>query len=80
MDTVGAFIAECCVQDPELETPSKRLHDRYREWCNAHGETPMSMKGFSARLGEKGFAAKRTKTARGWRGLGLGLTVTQVTH
>jgi putative DNA primase/helicase len=77
MDTVGAFIAECCVQDPEVETPSKRLHDRYLEWCNAHGETPMSVKVFSARLGEKGFTSKRTKKARGWKGLGL---VTQVTH
>ena len=39
-----------------------------------HGEKVMTRADFGARLTEKGFEKYRTKTARGWRGLGLLVT------
>lgn len=47
MDTVAAFIGECCFCAADAQVPSKRLHDRYREWCNAHGEPTMSKRAFA---------------------------------
>lgn len=71
MDTVGAFIDECCTRDPGAETTAKRLYDRYSEWCIDHAEKAMSKADFGARLAEKGFAPGRTRTGRFWRGLSV---------
>jgi putative DNA primase/helicase len=74
MDTVGAFLDECCVRDAETQTLAKRLYDTYKRWCDEHGETPMSKPDFGSRLAEKGFTPGRTKAGRYWRGLGLVVT------
>jgi len=71
MDTVGEFMDECCTLDPEAETPTKRLHDRYSEWCTANGEKPMSKTDFGTRLSERGFTPGRTNSGRFWRGLSV---------
>ena len=71
MDTVGAFIDECCVRDPKAETPTPRLYDAYSLWCAANEEKAMSKADFGARLAEKGFTPGRTKTKRFWRGLAV---------
>jgi len=75
MDTVGAFIDECCIREPEAETPSRRLYERYTEWCAERGEKPISRPDFGSRLAEKGFKPGRTKAkGRVWRGIGLAVT------
>ena len=71
MDTVGAFIDESCVRNPEAEAPTKRLYERYVQWCADCSETPMSKANFGARLSEKGFTPGRTNTGRLWRGLSV---------
>jgi len=71
MDTVGAFIDECCVRDPKAETPTPRLYDAYSLWCAANEEKAMSKADFGARLAEKEFTPGRTKTKRFWRGLAV---------
>lgn len=71
MDTVGAFIDECCTLDPKAETATKRLYDRYTLWCQRQAEEPTSKAEFGARLTEKGFISGRTKSARFWRGLSV---------
>jgi putative DNA primase/helicase len=75
MDSVGAFIDECCIRDPEAEVPTARLFDRYLEWCQRTAEASLSKVEFGARLGEKGFTSGRKKTdgktVRLWRGLGV---------
>jgi putative DNA primase/helicase len=77
MDTVGAFIDECCVLEPETQTLAKRLYDAYNEWCAERGETPISKQEFGSRLAEKRFKRGRTKAGRYWQGLRLGWEVTQ---
>lgn len=71
MDTVGTFIDECCSRDPGVETPSKRLYERYSRWCAEHAERPMSKADFGARLAERGFTPGRTNAGRFWRGLSV---------
>ena len=72
MDTVGAFIDECCTCDPEGEATAKRLHERYSQWCLDHEEKSVSQTDFGARLAEKGFTRGRTKAkGRFWRGLSV---------
>lgn len=71
MDTAGGFIDECCVRDPQAETPPARLYDRYTQWCAGNGEKPMSKANLAARLAEKGFTRGRTKARRFWRGLAV---------
>src|SRR5207249_1824718 len=75
MDTVGAFIAECCVSDPNAQVSVKDLYEAYPKWSERHGEESMSRSKFGARLLEKGYKRTRTNAARGWQGLRL--TVTQ---
>src|SRR5262249_14791920 len=71
MDSVGAFIDECCTRDPGAETPTKRLYGRYTEWSDNKGDRPMGKAEFGTRLTEKGFTPGRTKTGRFWRGLSV---------
>jgi len=74
MDTVGAFLDECCICDLEAQSSSKSLFDAYEKWCEKHGESPMSKTDFGARLSEKGFKPGRTKGVRYWCGLRLKVT------
>jgi putative DNA primase/helicase len=71
MDSVGAFIEECCVRDPEVNTSARVLYAHYLEWCKTHEEVAIGPNAVGARLGEKSFRPKRTKSARCWNGLGL---------
>ena len=59
------------MRDPEANTPAGLLYARYVEWCKGHEEVAIGANAFGARLGERGFRAKRTKSARRWSGLGL---------
>jgi putative DNA primase/helicase len=74
MDTVGAFLDQCCVPDAAAQTPAKELYDACRQWCAEHGETPPSKAELGSRLAEKGFKPGRTKAGRFWRGLELAVT------
>jgi putative DNA primase/helicase len=69
MDTVGAFVDECCIKDPGGEVTAARLFERYIAWCQQQSEKALSKMDFGARLTEKGFRPARTRTARLWRGL-----------
>lgn len=71
MDTVGSFIDERCVRDPDAHTPSAWLYEAYKTWCFALSEIPMAKADFGARLAEKGFTPGRTSKGRFWRGLAV---------
>lgn len=71
MDTVGAFLDECCFRDPELKITSQALYQAYSTWIAKQGDAPMSKTDFGSRLGEKGFRPYRSSSSRGWEGLGI---------
>jgi phage/plasmid-associated DNA primase len=73
MDTLGAFLEEECLRDPQAWVLATDLYKRYVEWCNGNGEQPMKQTGLGLRLAERGFTPGRRgpKQARTWSGLRL---------
>ncbi len=74
MDILGDFLEDCCVIGQGNMVKNKELRSKYLEWCDDNKEKPISLRGFSLRLEEKGFIKSRTATARIWGGLGIQLT------
>lgn len=70
MDTIGAFISDCCVTIPGAKVQAGRLYEAYRKWCESSGETTLTQRKFGDRLTERGF--DRVESSGHWR-LGVGL-------
>jgi putative DNA primase/helicase len=76
MDVLGEFIDECCVIDPEYETPAGALFAAYKAWAEKRGEFVESQTKFGTRLAERGFVKDRASGGanRGrvqYRGIGI---------
>ena len=73
MDSVGTFIMECFEMDTSLmwRLDNKLLYDTYLKWCNKNNERPLSHKGLSMRMQEKGFKRRVSNSQRYWVGLVL---------
>lgn len=71
MDILAGFLVEYCVTSTNAEARAGRLYETYREWCEKNGEKPISRRGFSVRLQEKGFKRARTSHYRMWKGIGI---------
>lgn len=71
MDTLAAFIEECCVLDQFARAKSSDLYGAYRLWCERSGERASTQKAFSQRLAERGFTSTRIKGPVYWRGIGI---------
>lgn len=74
MDTVAAFIDDCCTVRAENTVKASKLYDAYKEWCATNGEKPMSAKALGQRLLERSqYQPTRIgkEGSRGWKGLGL---------
>jgi putative DNA primase/helicase len=72
MDVLGEFLRECCIVDPNARVGAGNLYQRYVEWCGAMKEHPLTQTAFGRQLGERDFAADRTKAeGRTRRGLRL---------
>ncbi len=71
-DIIRAFVADACVEGPELKVSAKDAYAAFKQWCQDNGEELMSQKRFGLRLGERpGLSASRTGHQRWWQGLGL---------
>jgi len=71
MDSVGDFIAECCIVDPDAIVAAGRLYAAYQQWCATDGDRPESKTDFGMRLKERGHRQCRSNKVRAWRGLGM---------
>jgi len=70
MDTIGAFLSECCILTPEVKAKASELYGAYKEWCEAGGEHTLSQRCFGLRLTEKGL--ERIKSSGNyWKGIGI---------
>lgn len=69
MDAFGGFLDEACVVHEAASVTAKELYVAYQTWCETNGERARSQKALAMGLRERGFAAVRTKKARGWAGL-----------
>ena len=61
-DGLGAWLAECCVPDPEVNAapfPSGLLYSSWRTWAEQAGEFVGSQKRFTQAMVSKGYRAER---------------------
>ncbi len=71
MDTVNAFIDECCTLSPMLKVNATVMYTAYKRYCELNGEAFLSMKEFGKSLNDKGYEAKKSN-GKIWRcGMGL---------
>lgn len=53
MDSIEAFIQECCVLDPFANVQAKSLYQTYREWASDNGQYMMSNTKFGREMAKK---------------------------
>jgi putative DNA primase/helicase len=71
MDVGAAFIAQCCVLEPQQTVSSGDLYTAYKAWCEDMGESPMSQKALADMLKERGCTRGRTRNGIVWYGIAL---------
>lgn len=69
LDTVQAWLEECCVLGEQYFTANGALYPSYRLWCEVNGVEPKKQKGLTQSLERKGLRKHRTERARGMLGL-----------
>jgi hypothetical protein len=55
MDTLAAFIDECCIVGPNVWCKFKDLYSAYDEWCKESNESAEPKRRFADQLTERGF-------------------------
>jgi putative DNA primase/helicase len=70
-DTVGLFLAECCVVSPEFTVKSGDLNAAFTRWAESNGYRALNPTALAARLKEKGIEKSTVKGYPQWRGVGL---------
>jgi putative DNA primase/helicase len=72
MDTLGAFLQECCVVLDSATVKSTKLANAYQHWCKETTSPNLSNSGFIAAMEQRGFIRDRGHANQYyWHGLGL---------
>lgn len=71
MDTLAAFLDECCVIAGGAKVAASELYTAYKSWCDQNGEHAENQRGLKQRLIERGYRQERKGTGLKWQGLGL---------
>ncbi|MCP4306413.1 MAG: hypothetical protein GY788_16415 [bacterium] len=73
MDVVGAFLDECCVEDPDAKVGSTQLYEAFKKWAEDSGNESLAQKDFSERLVEREYEKRNygKEQLRTWFGLAL---------
>jgi len=73
MDVLAAFLADCCVLEPNARAKAADLYQAYVQWCEQSGEHAEKQRSFGIRLSERGFEKRRSDRAGAvvWYGIGL---------
>ncbi|PEK74391.1 DNA primase, partial [Bacillus toyonensis] len=53
MDSIEAFIEECCKRNPQGKVQAKTLYHIYRDWASENGQYMMSNTKFGREMGKK---------------------------
>ncbi len=78
MDTLGAFLEECCLINQQAVVKSSALYNTYIGWCKQNGETELTQTAFGRQLTERGFVKERNKASRLWKGLSVNVMFEKV--
>ena len=76
MDTLAAFISDCCVVHENASVPATPLYNKYVAWCEENHETRMNQRSFGQELKRRGYRNETLtsgpyKARKGWFGIGL---------
>lgn len=67
-DTIGRFVADCCVLGVPgaagMQTPSGALRGAYEAWCQQEGEEPVSAKKLAAQLQKPPYNVQSNRNSR----------------
>jgi putative DNA primase/helicase len=70
MDTLGAWIEECCETDPAADAKASLLYHSFHEWKAARGEVAVSETRWGEQMQGRGFERYRSNGSR-YRGIRL---------
>lgn len=70
MDSIGAFISECCILTSEVKAKAGDLYEAYKKWCESNGEFMLTQRIFGLRLTERGLE-KVKSGGNFWKGVGI---------
>jgi putative DNA primase/helicase len=79
-DAIGRWLEDCSTTEKSLWTAGAALFSDYKAWCERTGERATSQRRLTQALESRGFVQARTRTARGFEGIGLRTDVTNVTE
>ncbi len=72
MDTLGAFLSDCCVLGPRYTVAVSELYSAYEQWCTANSEKTVSKRTFTQRLRDRGIGDRKgAKGVRLYQGIAL---------
>jgi putative DNA primase/helicase len=77
MDSIGAFIAECCIEGGNLVSYAADLYAAYSKWSDDSGEHALSQKRLGTTLAERGYISERCSYSGRKKWVGIGLKTTQ---
>lgn len=67
-DTLGRFVADCCITGPRFRIDAKEFYSLYVEWVMNEGGKPMSNHAFGRKM-KKRFKRKRSSKGNAYEGL-----------
>nr|WP_052313671.1 phage/plasmid primase, P4 family [Nocardia thailandica] len=71
-DDLSRFLDECCFLDLKATVGPSELHTRFLDWVRVDGDArPLSLKGLSAALADRGYNTAKSNGRRIFRGIGL---------
>ena len=68
-DITAAFVEECCVRDPNDNTPVDELYKNYKNWCEESGQRYHSKRSMSSEWKRMGFTPGRNGSVRYYKGV-----------
>jgi putative DNA primase/helicase len=72
MDHLNKFVAGELIVSPGSKIPASKLFDLYTKWCAHHGERPLTVQDFKAKLQKShDITHARVKGCSWWRGIQL---------
>jgi putative DNA primase/helicase len=73
MDSIGAFLAEKCMDGDKLSSYAADLYAAYCRWCESSGEHSLSQRRLGTTLAERGYISGRCsyRNVAIWKGIGL---------
>ena len=71
MDTLAAWLADCCVVKKLVDSKAADLYASYSAWCEQSGERPETQRKWGMRLTERGFQRQKRMVGHFWLGIGL---------